>query len=184
MAFLNQPTLSLGSPVSVGNAPGVVGVTFSVGLVVERLERCFAKICDDAASDRIYEITAEIWSKDDNSEPVGTLPIRNAPVVFWRWGTNHVNDPAAKRVLASDLENASPIVGSPSKFQLTFNETGRVAERSLNEDFLLKPPPGKPATALSRDELFLRVYLSTVFSGWQVIQTIDSQVVTGQFFGP
>ncbi len=59
-----------------------------------------------------------------------------------------------------------------------------VRESQLNEDWGAFPPPGAPPLPTTRDEVFLRVYLASLFSAWRNIDTKDSNVETGQFFGP
>lgn len=183
MGYLGQPRLILGTPSRPGpTSPGTVKVNIEIPLFVERLERCFAAGCAEAVRDPMYEIRAEVWSSD-RSEPTGTtpLPLGDKEQFEWRWT---LNGSAYRRVAAGELVSAVAVTGSSSTLRLDLNDVRDIPENLLNEDWGPFPPPGRPALATTRDELFLRVYLSTLFSGWQVIQTIDSKVVTGQFFGP
>ena len=59
-----------------------------------------------------------------------------------------------------------------------------VEEWRLNEDWGPFPPPRGRALDVTRDEVFLRAQLASLFSAWEVISTKDSIVATGQFFGP
>lgn len=183
MAYLGAPKLILGKPErEAPNKPGTANVRIEIPLFVERLERCFALSCNEAVRDPIYEIRAEVWSSDRN-EPFGTIPLPLGDRVqfAWRWTINNSN---SRRIAAGELTAAAAVTGSPSILRLDLNDARDVEEHLLNEDHGPFPPPGKSAPMVTRDELFLRVYLSTVFSSWQVIQTIDSSIVTGQFYGP
>ncbi len=183
MAFLGKPTFELGAPVSVGNGPGIVEVRFSIPLFVERLERCFSKVCDEAKDDTIFAVTAEIWSHDDDTEPFGTFPISNRSILTWRWFGNTSGGAVSRNVRVNELGSGTTVVGSPGRTLLNLSDSGKVLESLLNEDFGPRPPRDKPAPYVGRDEVYLKASLASVFSGWQVIQTINSEVKTGDFFG-
>jgi hypothetical protein len=181
MAFLGRPSLGLNTPSRPSpTSPGTVRVDIEVPLFVERLEGCFVRACPDAVRDPIYQLQAEIWSSD-RGEPVGTLPMHEGVLVRWFWSSINSH---FRRVVAGDLADAAAVSGNPSLGLLLLRDTATLAESALNEDWGPFPPPGKRPLQRTRDELFLRVYLASVFSSWQTIQTIDSNIETGQFFGP
>ena len=183
MAFLGRPSLGLNTPSRPSpTSPGTVRVDIAIPLFFERLEGCFVRTCPEAVRDPIYQIQAEVWASDVN-EPAGTVPINAPNSLLFRW-TWSANNSTVKRIVAGDIASGSAVSGNPSLRLLNLSDTATLAESSLNEDWGPFPPAGKPALKQTRDELFLRVYLSTVFSSWQPIQTIDSNIETGQFFGP
>ncbi|PYS98806.1 MAG: hypothetical protein DMF63_14555 [Acidobacteria bacterium] len=181
MAFLGRPQLGLNTPTRPSpTSPGSVRVDIAVPLFVERLEGCFARACPDAVRDPIYQLNAEIWSSDRN-EPALTYPLFEGVLVRWVWANT---GSSFKKVAAGDLASVSPVSGNPGLGVITFQDTATLPEGALNEDFGPFPPPGGKPLKQTRDELFLRVYLASVFSAWQTIQTIDSNIETAQFFGP
>ncbi len=182
MAFLGKPKLGFGTPFRPSpTAPGTVEARIEIPLFIELLERCFVANCDGVAKAPMFQIVAEVWSTDRN-EPIGTAPIgpdRNLFTWFWALpGTNF------KRVSGQDVSSANAVTGDPTKFLFNLTDKSNVAESSLNEDWGPFPPPSKPPIKQTEDELFLRVYLSSIFSAWQTVQTIDSDIVKGQFYGP
>jgi hypothetical protein len=184
MAFLSRPGLGLGTPSRPSPpAPGSVPITVRIPLFIDLLERCTVEHCD-AGRAPIFEITAEVWSTDRN-EPKGTVPITPDrplfPVIFRpRPGVQT----RFRRVQGSEITAADPVPNDPTLFQFVINDGMTVPEALLNEDWGPFPLPGTSPLPVTRDELFLRVYLASLFSAWQIIQTIDSDVESGQFFGP
>jgi hypothetical protein len=187
MAYLAVPQLEIGEPVRPGpTEPGRSSLNFKVHLFVERLDRCFAKICSDAENDPMFQIEVEIWGAD-RREPPGTIPLPLGDKKLFKWFWNSTSSAPggwARKILAGELSEATPTVGSSSTFQLIFKDEGQVPEAWLNEDWGPFPPPQKPPLEQTRDEIFLRAHLSSIFSNWQRIQSVDSNIVTGQFFGP
>lgn len=185
MAFLGRPTLVLGSPSRPSpSAPGTVRIEYTIPLFIDVLERCFVKHCDEALPAPMFELTAEIWSSDKN-EPRGTFPITRDQVLFpVAFHPGGASTTPFRRISGEEIAGAFPVPGSASAFQLTISDGMTVAENALNEDWGPFPPPGAPAKAFTRDEVFLRVYLASMFSAWQRISSIDSEIATGQFFGP
>ncbi len=183
MAFLGSPTLSLGAPSRPSpTSPGKVTFDFKIPLFIDLLEKCMVQTCD-AGKAPIFQLSAEIWLSDTN-EPKGTIPVtRNQPlfhVLFDVPGT----PVRFRRVLGDEISNATPVTGAPSLFLLVVDGTMAVNESQLNEDWGPFPPPGAAPSQITRDEVFLRAYLGSLFSAWQTIDTKDSAVQVGQFFGP
>ena len=184
MAFLGRPTLALGTPVRTApTSPGTVTLTLRILLFIDLLERCMVKDCEGAAKAPIFQLSAEIWSTD-RDEPPGTFPISRDQVLFPVLFNQFSNQIRNRRVLGDEITNAQALPDSPSTFMIVVNDTMTVAEGQLNEDWGPFPPPGKPPLKLTLDEVFLRVYLASLFSAWNTIDTRDSDVQTGQFFGP
>lgn len=181
MAFLGRPNLSFGTPHrSSPTSPGSVPTKIEVPFFVETLERCFIRGCDDSVNAPVFEIVASIWSTD-RSEPAGTSPIgRDRELFKWYWTGI---DSIYKRISGQQILDAVA-TNRPHVFGIYLNNERAQSESSLNEDWGPFPPPGKSPLVQTQDELFLRVQLSSLFSAWSVIQTVDSNIVNGQFFGP
>jgi hypothetical protein len=188
MAFLSFAKLNIDEPSRPApTKPGSVKMKIRTELIVERLDRCFAALCPDTANDPMFQVEAEIWGADRKDEPPGTipLPLGDKKLFQWFWQPSaNASGGWARKVKAGELAQASPASGSSNSFLLVLEDETTVAESWLNEDWGPFPPPGFPPSDQTRDEIFLRVYLSSIFSNWQRIQTIDSRIVTGQFFGP
>lgn len=187
MAYLAVPRLRIDEPLRPApTKPGSVKLSFTIDLLVERLDRCFAQLCSDAEHDPIFQIEVEVWGAD-RKEPAGTIPLPLADKKLFQWFWTPTPASAggwARKVAAGELSQASPVTGRPSEFQLALENEGTVPEAWLNEDWGPFPPPNIPPSDQTRDEIFLRAHLSSIFSSWQRIQSIDSKIVTGQFFGP
>lgn len=181
MAFLGRPRLTFASPQrSAPTSPGIVPTKIEIPFFVETLERCFIRNCNDSIHAPIFQIVAEIWSTD-RSEPRGTAPIgRDRELFKWHWtGTDSIY----KRISGQQIVDAAA-TDNAHIFIIQLNNERNVGESSLNEDWGPFPPSGKSPLVQTEDELFLRVYLSSLFSAWSTIQTMDSDIVKGQFFGP
>src|SRR5262245_37708005 len=85
--------------------------------------------------------------------------------------------PRFRRVQGDGITATVPLPNDPTTF-LFPRDSMTVADSLLNEDWGPFPPPGAAPLPVMRDELFLRVYLASLFSAWQLIQTIGSDVET------
>jgi hypothetical protein len=167
----------------------MVDISFSIPLFIDLLERCMVKNCDDAGKAPIFQILAEIWSTDRN-EPIGTYPLGRDRVLFTvlfhpPGGGPNSGQTISRRIFGEEISQAHAVDSDPGRFLIRIDDTmPEVRESQLNEDWGPFPPPGKPPLKTTQDEVFLRVYLSSLFSAWNTIDTQDSDVQTGQFFGP
>lgn len=184
MAFLGKPNLMLGTPSRTGpTTPGTVRIDFTIPLFIDLLEICMVKSCDDAQAAPIFQLSGEIWSTD-RDEPPGTWPITPDQILFpilFHQFSNEIRD---RRVLGQEIANAARVPNDPNTFLVNITDFMDVAESALNEDWGPFPPFRKPPSKKTEDEMFLRVYLASLFSAWQTIDTKDSDIQTGQFFGP
>ncbi|MBI5676879.1 MAG: hypothetical protein HZC48_13850 [Nitrospirae bacterium] len=181
MAFLGRPNLGLGTPSRTAPTElGTVTISYRIPLFIDLLEKCFIKNCDDSVNAPIFQLNAEIWSTDRGENILTALPCTRDRSLFEILFQGN----RFYRVRGDEILNASPVSGNPYAFQIIVEGSMTVNENQLNEDWGPFPPPGKPPTRKTRDEVFLRVYLASLFSAWQTIHTVDSHVETGQFFGP
>ena len=165
MAFLGRPDFILESVTRAPSAKtGMVTYSFAISLFAEALELCLAKLCDDVAEEPMWEITAEVWGSDAGEFFRGRDDLRFS-VPLTDFGTNFL------RVTGAQMLSQGQLVSGSRKRVLTLTGTRHMPEGWFNED--------SPGT----DELYMRVYLSSVFTSWQVIQTIDSRIQTGDFRG-
>lgn len=188
MAFLGRPTLTLGTPSRPSpTSPGSVTFSCTIPLFFDFLERCFIKSCDDAKNAPVFQIIAEIWSTD-RDDPITTFPRGQDQRLLTARFPNPLVPPTQApflKIFGQEILNASPVTGDPMTFSMNPvpGTTNTVPESSLNEDWGPWPVPGKP-NMTSLDEVYLRATLSSLFSAWQPIHTMDSPIVTGQFYGP